>query len=1412
MFMRKLTVGLSAVAATVAVNVSIGVAAATPASSVSPPPPRAAFRAPGTIVAGQPVVLSAAASTPAGALSYRWDLDGTGAFATDRGREVALAYSFPTNGAFRVSLRVADNVGRIATTSRVIHVQPPPVFGFSVTPPHPKAGQTVTFHVRRLTGQAVASSVGAHAVSAVRVAAAVPLAPHTLATMTFGDNKPVTGQSGGLTFVGRGLSNAGNFTHLYSTPGRYHVFVEVSDQSGYVRGLIADLTVTNSNGPTSASGASGIPAIEYTPTVRQGDWGSFIDSSPLIDTFVHCCTTKDQSGVTSLAHHGALINSPFGFVPFGGDPQVFGTRDQVNTQLAIEQQATSTVGLAGQTFGGAPRAGAARDVRARASRSPRPHAHRATLFSNTIAPTGIVNEANNSAPLPTVDDCPGGLKFVNDTTVNLTPPTGSSNTATLEDIKQVSFSVHTINYGDGAPDSKVGPVNLFTPSDPRDYFAQPPTLVGYHQYQSAGDFTATLSDRHPTNLSDQLGQWEAACKTHPLNATATSPPDARFTTDSVSVPVHVIAVNKVLSVNGLQMVTSSELGFTETDTPGIFQTAPGDSIFINTARHDPFDSNNKYHAERDPTQAAGVLELQPSSATQGFLVDPGRGEIIGDGTVFYHATPTKAFKLGAMPDGIGAGRGLIIPAADSNGGYAFNAFTDPPDSLVDGPPRPPGAAFHVNSAQVTLAPTENGDMQASVNMPQLVGPGGNPGPQTLDFRTGAGAASVSRGALAHAASLVPDNFNLNLPTPLVIVPDLLELDNVKLAHQSSPPAGQFAWQASGDLKVLGQTLSVDNSNNPCADQGLTLGLGFNDDGSLGNAGAALLRSFPIPGASFLQLSNPAIDVTPASATRPFTLLGCASLTDSTGNLFAVKGCFGLLLQTNAGQTDPVNFCPDESGSTSFTPVSDTTVRVSGSVFLAPQTFNVALAHAFLEYDSHPFQIVAKGHFGYDFLGGLISVNADVIGHFTSPTDFFIGGHMDMGQNLVCVPVLGCPSVGGDLAIGSNGLGACGEIFGVGIGGFVNFNPLSVNVLFPGCDLGSLRQAIGGGASADLPTSRRAHAAAVGAALPLNATDPFALEFVEGAGGVPPRVQVTDPTGKVVLQDNGADVQGLTVGRTGPQVPAAGATTQDGGSQPAQTPETGIVHNDAPLSYHDANIDMRHATIVEIAKPMSGSYKITALPGSSAITRVTFSEGKPVPNLNATVGGNGTNRSLQIGGTVAAGDRVTVSETSNRLAQPIPGAAIASASADGPTAGIARVSRILRFHPAPGPGGRRRIVATVFRRGIPLERVTLTTYMAPNPPEIGRIRHVQLGVHHNTLRLSWSPAVNAIEYRLVVRLHHEVRRLLVLGRTHSIAITDPGLALGARIVLTPLGRPGLRQGPTASTVLRPRRRHRTRLVL
>ena len=83
MFTRKLAVGLSALAATIAASVSIARAAVIP--SAAPPAasaaPHAGFRAPSSIIAGTPVVLSALGSSAAGPLTYRWDLDRTGAFA-----------------------------------------------------------------------------------------------------------------------------------------------------------------------------------------------------------------------------------------------------------------------------------------------------------------------------------------------------------------------------------------------------------------------------------------------------------------------------------------------------------------------------------------------------------------------------------------------------------------------------------------------------------------------------------------------------------------------------------------------------------------------------------------------------------------------------------------------------------------------------------------------------------------------------------------------------------------------------------------------------------------------------------------------------------------------------------------------------------------------------------------------------------------------------------------------------------------------------------------------------------------------------------------------------------------------------------------------------------------------------------
>ena len=122
------------------------------ASSPTPgnTPPTASFTASTTTPAiGQTVTFTDTSTDPGGSIALReWDLDGNGSFETTG---LNPSRSYATAGDVTVSLRVTDNGGAPATTTKVIAVQAappantPPAASFTASTTTPAIGQSVTF-------------------------------------------------------------------------------------------------------------------------------------------------------------------------------------------------------------------------------------------------------------------------------------------------------------------------------------------------------------------------------------------------------------------------------------------------------------------------------------------------------------------------------------------------------------------------------------------------------------------------------------------------------------------------------------------------------------------------------------------------------------------------------------------------------------------------------------------------------------------------------------------------------------------------------------------------------------------------------------------------------------------------------------------------------------------------------------------------------------------------------------------------------------------------------------------------------------------------------------------------------------------------------------------------------------------
>ncbi|MET0558381.1 MAG: PKD domain-containing protein [Solirubrobacterales bacterium] len=127
-----------------------GTATTSKALTVSNRAPTASFTTtPNPVPTGTAVALNGSGSTdPDGTIAkYEWDLDGNGTYETDTGATATTSKTFNTVGSATVGLRVTDNLGLTATTSKVITVQNrAPVASFTITPNPLTVGGTASFN------------------------------------------------------------------------------------------------------------------------------------------------------------------------------------------------------------------------------------------------------------------------------------------------------------------------------------------------------------------------------------------------------------------------------------------------------------------------------------------------------------------------------------------------------------------------------------------------------------------------------------------------------------------------------------------------------------------------------------------------------------------------------------------------------------------------------------------------------------------------------------------------------------------------------------------------------------------------------------------------------------------------------------------------------------------------------------------------------------------------------------------------------------------------------------------------------------------------------------------------------------------------------------------------------------------
>jgi len=254
--------------------------------------------------------------------------------------------------------------------------------------------------------------------------------------------------------------------------------------------------------------------------------------------------------------------------------------------------------------------------------------------------------------------------------------------------------------------------------------------------------------------------------------------------------------------------------------------------------------------------------------------------------------------------------------------------------------------------------------------------------------------------------------------------------------------------------------------------------------------------------------------------------------------------------------------------------------------------------------------------------------------------------------------------------------------------------------FDGCDIGDYRVAISRPKAAAAQFTGEARTVDLGAGLPGTSL------LIQGAGA-PPKVTIAGP--------------GRTI------TAGAGPKTLGEGFVLIEDPRT-------------------NSTQVLIAKPAAGRWTITPQFGSAAITEVLAADGLAEPEVSAKVVRPGV---LRYAVKPVAGQKVTFVERAGEAGGEI---------------GVARGEKgVLRWTPAAGAAGKRRLVALVEQDGELRREVDLGAYQAPKAQKPRAVR----GLKVRAGGARWKPLRGAAAYTVQIKLRGG-RTLVKQVRTPKVA--------------------------------------------
>lgn len=354
---------------------------------------------------------------------------------------------------------------------------------------------------------------------------------------------------------------------------------------------------------------------------------------------------------------------------------------------------------------------------------------------------------------------------------------------------------------------------------------------------------------------------------------------------------------------------------------------------------------------------------------------------------------------------------------------------------------------------------------------------------------------------------------------------------------------------------------------------------------------------------------------------------------------------------------------------------------------------------------------------------------------------------------------------GQAILSSKGGGVCIKDF---IGGNIYWDPKDVEII-TGCDLTqdkSLR--------IDRPSEQRSAPAAM-AVRPASIRSQRPARIAQLGGATSRQVRVPAGKAKVAFDIRGASGP-PAVEITGP----GGRKILDGGVTRTRTHSIAHVPG--------------NRTIVTVMKPAAGVWTIAAKPGTTPISAVGLSLPIAEPRVLARVAGKGAKRRLVYRATLAKGDRLTFNETGTTVGR----------SLGRGRNGAGRIS----FKGLPDSPGRRRIVASIERNGLPYKSFTVARYSVPRPPAPKPPR-VELVRRGTTVTGTWARDPRAVAYEATVTIGTRVDTIRTRSPRVRLTRVSPFDRVIVKVVATSAAmlesRPGTKR-------LAPRKQTRARLRL